>query len=144
MTVIATLDAQAVVHPATADKRRTFMIPYVYLNYNDANVRVRDPLSPISGRVRRDAHTRITKVTVKTTGSEARFIRASLSYQRTKLAQAPDIQPTPIWHFQATDSDVFDFDAACSPHDDNDLVLTIGGYTATDDIWIFIEGWFDE
>lgn len=143
-TTIASVDGEPIVSKPDRDGRRHFIVPYIAANWNNDNVRVRNPLGPIASLMPEGKTAMISHISIKTTAAvpTARFFIPDVSHLRTKLAQSPDWQAQAFWHFLEHDRFEWEEMTALDPHSDNDFVVTISGYSATDDMWIFFKGWF--
>ena len=132
------------------DGKRHFSLEWYLANFNDSEVLCSDklggPLADLAAMIRKGGRCHLTRVSIWVDGTTAGFL-ASYHYLTLFLAK---VNATPLWYGEPrymsalADVAVWDMDLPVDPlAGGSTLRIYNANYSATDDMWIVLEGWFD-
>lgn len=150
MAAYAARSGRVVISPKGSDGRRRFTLAWYLANFNDSNVFCSDsrggPLTDLRAVLEGTERVVIDKVTVWHDATTAGF-NETYHYLTMYLSQSTTAAPLSFsesWYCGALlDVHVCDVQWPVDPFGANVLMLYSANYSATDDLFIIVEGYID-
>lgn len=141
---------QAIIGPPGPDGKRKFVLTWYAANFNDANTfcssQAGGPLAELATAVKPGGRCHLTKIT---TWHDAATAGVNNTYHYwtiylSKSTTTPPLTFSPTWWTtDVTDVHVWECDVPVDPSVNNVAMLYSSGQSATDDLYMVFEGWFD-
>lgn len=150
MAAYATRSGRPIISAVGADGKRRFSIAWYAANFNDANTFCSNarggPVAELSDVMKKDSRCVIDKVTVWHDATTAGF-NETYHYMTMYFSQSTTTAPLSFsksWYCGALlDVEVCDVQWPVDPFSANVLMLYSANYSATDDLFIIVEGYID-